>query len=206
MEATLVIATGNRGKLREFQALLGDLPVRLISAYEAGVTDFPPEVGATFVENARAKAAFVAQATGLPALADDSGLVVDALDGAPGVLSARYCGPDATDEDRWRRVLHLLDDVPAERRTASFVAVVAFAYPNGKEYEEEGILEGRIAREARGTNGFGYDPIFLVDGTDRTLAEMNDDEKNVISHRARALAAILPTLHTLVVEDEEKCP
>lgn len=202
MAATMVIATGNVGKLREFQALLDDLPLRVISARDAGMTEFPPEVGTTFAENARAKASFVAQATGLPALADDSGLVIDALDGAPGVLSARFGGPDATDTDRWQRVLHLLDGVPPERRTARFVAAIAFVRPDGTMTDAEGIVEGTITDQARGDGGFGYDPIFLVAETDRTLAEMTDDEKNAISHRARALQAIRPALRAFVAESE----
>jgi XTP/dITP diphosphohydrolase len=180
--------------MREFPALLADLPVHLVSAREAGVSSFPPETGETFAANARAKAIHVTAETGLPALADDSGLVVDALGGAPGVYSARYGGPDATDTDRYALLLDALQGVSPEARTARFVAVLALSLPGGTVIDAEGRLEGAIANAARGTNGFGYDPIFLVGDTDRTLAELTDDEKNGISHRARALAALRPRL------------
>jgi XTP/dITP diphosphohydrolase len=180
--------------VREFAAILADLPARLVSARDAGVLAFPPETGETFAANARAKAAYVTAATDLPALADDSGLVVDALGGAPGVYSARYAGPDATDTDRCIMLLRALRDVPPEARTAHFIAAVALSLPDGTVIEVEGRLDGAIASAARGTNGFGYDPIFLVEGSGRTLAEMADDEKNGVSHRARALAALRPRL------------
>ncbi|MGI8856963.1 MAG: RdgB/HAM1 family non-canonical purine NTP pyrophosphatase [Thermomicrobiales bacterium] len=191
---SLVLATNNAGKMREFAALLADLPVRLISARDAGVLAFPPETGETFAANARAKAVYVTGETGLPAIADDSGLVVDALGGAPGIYSARYGGPDATDADRCTLLLHALRDVPPEARAARFVAAIALSLPDGTVIATEGRLEGAIADAARGVNGFGYDPIFLVADYGRTLAEFADDEKNGISHRARALAALRPQL------------
>ncbi len=169
---SLVLATNNAGKVREFAALLADLPVRLISARDAGVAAFPPETGETFAANARAKAVFVTGETGLPAIADDSGLVVDALGGAPGIYSARYGGPDVTDADRCTLLLHALRDVPPESRAARFVAAIALSLPDGTVIEAEGRLEGAISDAARGAYGFGYDPIFLVAGTERTLAEL----------------------------------
>jgi XTP/dITP diphosphohydrolase len=180
--------------MREFTALLADLPIHLLTAHEAGVRAFPPETGETFAANARAKALHVTAETGLPALADDSGLVVDALGGAPGVYSARYGGPDADDADRNALLLDALRDIPPATRTARFVAVVAFSLPDGTVIDTEGRLEGAIADAPRGTNGFGYDPVFLVGDTGRTLAELTDDEKNGLSHRARALAALRPRL------------
>ena len=197
---SIVLATNNAGKVREFAAILADLPVRLITAREAGIGEFPPETGETFAANAQAKAVFVTSTTGLPAIADDSGLVVDALGGAPGVYSARYGGPDADDADRCTLVLNALGAVPLEARTARFVAAIALSLPDGSRIESEGSLEGAIADAPRGTHGFGYDPIFLVggSGTDRTLAELTDDEKNGISHRARALAALRPQLLALL--------
>jgi XTP/dITP diphosphohydrolase len=192
--ATIVLATNNAGKMREFAALLADLPVHLMTAREAGVLTFPPETGETFAANARTKAVHVTAETGLAALADDSGLVVDALGGAPGIYSARYGGPDASDADRCSLILDALRTVPPEVRTARFVAAIALSLPDGTIIDADGILEGAIADAARGTQGFGYDPIFLVAGTDRTLAEFVDDAKNGISHRARALAALRPRL------------
>lgn len=180
--------------MREFAALLADLPARFIAAREAGVATFPPETGATFAENARAKAAFVTIATGLPAIADDSGLTVDALGGAPGVYSARYGMPDMSDADRWRLLLDNLRAVAPGKRAARFIAAVALSLPDGTVHAAEGRLEGSIAASARGGNGFGYDPVFLVGETGRTLAEMTDDEKNLLSHRARAVAALRPAL------------
>ena len=190
----IVLATNNAGKVREFAALLADLPVHLMTAREAGVSTFPPETGETFADNARAKAAHVTARRVYAALADDSGLVVDALDGAPGVYSARYGGPDATDADRCSLILHALRVVPPAARTARFVAAIALSLPDGTLIETEGSVEGAIADAPRGTHGFGYDPIFLVGDTGRTLAELADDEKNGISHRARALAVLRPRL------------
>jgi XTP/dITP diphosphohydrolase len=192
--ATIVLATNNAGKVREFAALLADLPVRLLTAREAGVLAFPPETGESFAANARAKALHVTAETGLAALADDSGLVVDALGGAPGVYSARYGGPDANDTDRYTLLLGALQGVASETRAARFVAALALSLPDGTVIDAEGRLEGAIADAPRGTNGFGYDPIFLVGDTGRTLAELTDDEKNGLSHRAWALAALRPRL------------
>lgn len=180
--------------MREFAALLADLPVRVIPAREAGVAAFPPEAGETFAANARAKATYVTALTGGAALADDSGLSVDALGGAPGIYSARYGGPDASDADRCNMLLQGLRDVPPEARTARFIAAIALSLPDGSVFESEGRLEGAISSAPRGTNGFGYDPVFVVAGMDRTLAEMGDAEKNRLSHRARALSDLRPRL------------
>lgn len=195
---TVIIASHNTGKIGEFNALLADLAITVVSARERGIDAFPPEVGATFRENAEAKARFVAGATGAPALADDSGLVIDALNGAPGVYSARYGTDGMDDHDRLMLVLQQMENVPHERRTARFVSVVAFAMPNGAVTSGEGRIEGHIAIAARGSQGFGYDPIFLPEGSDRTFAEMDADEKNQISHRSRALRAVKPQVGTLL--------
>lgn len=191
---TLVLATNNDGKIHEFRDLLAGLPGAVIAARDAGVTTFPPEIGTTFAENARAKARYITAMTGHAALADDSGLVVDALDGAPGVRSARFGGEGLTDRDRYLFLLEKLRALPEASRGARFIAALACSLPDGTLLEAEGRLEGSIATEPRGTAGFGYDPIFLVGGTDRTLAEMHEDEKNAISHRARAFAALRPHL------------
>jgi len=190
----LVLATNNDGKVREFRELLTDLPFVVVAARDVGVNAFPPETGATFAENARAKARFVTTFTGQPALADDSGLIVDALDGAPGVLSARFGGEGLDDRGRVLLLLERLQAVPQASRAARFIAALALSLPDGRLIESEGVLEGTIAEEPRGSAGFGYDPVFVVGHAGRTLAEMPDNEKNAISHRARALDALRPRL------------
>lgn len=189
----LVLATGNRGKLREMRALLADAGWELVGARELGVP--PPtvlETGRSYAENAVAKAVAYARVSGLPALADDSGLEVDALGGAPGPLSARFGGPGLDDRGRLERLLAALDGVPPGRRGARFRCVVALAQPGGSAVVREGELRGRVALAPRGESGFGYDPVFeLPDG--RTLAEIGE-EKQELSHRARALAAVAEAL------------
>lgn len=194
----IVVATENRGKMREFAALLSGLPLMLVFPRDVGIMAFPPETGETFLDNARAKATFAAGAAHLPAIADDSGLVVDALGGAPGVYSARYGGPGLSDEDRYRRVLAELRDVPPVERTARFVAAVVCVFSDGTTIEAEGRVEGVIGADPRGANGFGYDPIFVPDGFERTLAELSDDEKHAISHRGRAIRALLPRIRRVL--------
>jgi XTP/dITP diphosphohydrolase len=184
-----VLATRNPGKAREIAAIYGHVNVVWLS-----LADYPgigevAEEGATYAENATAKARTVAGATGLAALADDSGIEVDALGGAPGVHSARFVGAAATDADRNARILALLEDVPEPGRTARYRAIVAVALPAGPVRVFEGVCEGLIARVPRGSGGFGYDPIFVPAGETRTMAEIPADVKNRISHRARALRA-----------------
>jgi XTP/dITP diphosphohydrolase len=191
---TLLVGTQNPGKKREYQDLLTDLPVRWVGPAEVGLADFvADEGGQTFEDNARRKALDYVRVAHLPILADDSGLEVDALDGAPGVYSARYAGPGASDEDRYRRLLAALQSVPDPKRTARFVCVVALALPDGRVFTARGTVEGRIGYGPRGSEGFGYDPVFVLpDG--RHLAELPAVEKHAISHRGRALAAFKPTL------------
>jgi XTP/dITP diphosphohydrolase len=195
---TLVIATGNRGKFNEIAALLGGLNVRIVPLDRVGPVEVPPESGDSFQENARLKAVAVAGATGHLSLADDSGLEVDALGGAPGILSARFGGLGKTDADRNRLLLDKLIGVPPERRTARFRCVVALAEPGGKVYFAEGTCEGRIASSPRGSHGFGYDPIFEVPALGRTLAEVGPDVKNRLSHRAHAVRAAREILERLL--------
>jgi len=185
---TLVIATGNRGKYSEIAALLQGLDALLVPLDRVGLVEVPPESGESFQENARFKAEFVARAVGRLALADDSGLEVDALGGQPGVMSARFGGPGKTDADRNRLLLSKLEGIPPERRTARFRCVVAIADPNGLVSVADGACEGRITLEPRGDYGFGYDPIFEVPSLGRTLAEVGSDVKNRLSHRAKAIA------------------
>ena len=185
----IVLATRNRGKLRELKKMLqtADPTIQVL-----GLDSFPhigpiEEPGATFVENAVHKASTVCQSTGLPSLADDSGLEVDALEGRPGVYSARFSGPGATDAENNRKLLSAMQEVPRESRTGRFRCVLSACLPGGRHLTVEGIWEGWIAGEPRGTNGFGYDPLFVDQATGRTAAEMPEAEKNAGSHRARAL-------------------
>ncbi|MGE3961647.1 MAG: RdgB/HAM1 family non-canonical purine NTP pyrophosphatase [Dehalococcoidia bacterium] len=192
----ILLATGNQGKIREIRAILGDRFEVLIPADLR--LQIPPivETDRSYTENAVNKATAVARASGLPALADDSGIEVDALDGAPGPLSARFGGVSCqSDEDRYRLLLRKLEGVPGARRGARFRAVLALAIPGNRPIVREGVVEGRVALEARGTNGHGYDPVFEpLEAGGRTAAELTADEKNAISHRGRALAALREAL------------
>lgn len=187
-EERFVLASRNQGKLKEMQAILGDLGICVISQAEAGVDVDPEETGETFEENAVIKARAVAAASGLPAIADDSGLMVDALGGEPGVHSARYGGShDRTDGERNAFLLKNMEAV--ELRSAKFVSVIAVAWPDGRILTARGELHGEIARDEKGGNGFGYDPLFLLPDGRRT-AELSSEEKNRISHRGKALRAL----------------
>lgn len=184
----LVLASGNAGKLKELQAMLAALPLQIVPQRELGVDDVP-ETGLTFVENALIKARHACAVTGLPALADDSGLIVDALDGAPGLYSARYAGSPTDDAANNAKLLDALRDVPAERRSARFYAVIVLLrHANDPQpLICEGSWEGRIIDELRGTHGFGYNPVFLDEQLGLTAAEMQPEQKNGRSHRAKAL-------------------
>jgi XTP/dITP diphosphohydrolase len=189
-DTQILIATRNKGKVKEIRDLVEDLPVQFRS-----MADFPdiPDVeedGLTFEENALKKARTLSRETGLITLADDSGLCVDALDGRPGVLSARYGGQDSSDEEKCRRMLQEIDGVPDELRTARFVCVMALVDTKGMERTFEGVCEGKIIHELRGSEGFGYDPIFLYEEAGRTFAEMDRAAKNRVSHRGKALKQV----------------
>ncbi len=194
----VVLATRNRGKLRELEALLAGLPVRVQTLDDYPDVPILPEIGDTFEDNAKSKARNVAWLAGQIALADDSGLEVDMLGGAPGVNSATFLGPTATDEDRNTWVLGKLRGVEEGLRTARYRAVVAVATSGGTVRTFEGTCEGRIADGPRGHEGFGYDPIFFVPAYGRTMGELPPEIKNQISHRARALAAARDYLVTLI--------
>ena len=190
----LVVATGNPGKLVELRELLGDLDLELRSLADLGLPS-PEETGATFAENAELKARAAAASAKAWALGDDSGLCVDALGGRPGLHSARYA---ATDEERRARLLRELAGVPPERRGAHFFCAAALCGPDGEIFRAEGRVDGSIATAPRGTNGFGYDPLFLPAETPgRTLAELPSAEKNRLSHRGRALDGLRPTLEAV---------
>jgi XTP/dITP diphosphohydrolase len=200
----LLVATNNRGKVREYEEILEEgLPgIEITFPAHEGLDLDVEESGETFEENARLKAVEFARVSGLLTLADDSGLEVDALGGAPGVYSARYAGPGTTDADRYRRLLTELAGVPPKARSARFRCVVALAGPEGVIGTAQGAVEGEIGFEPRGSMGFGYDPVFLVEGYDRlTMAELPPDEKNRISHRARALEAAMPLLKQAIERD-----
>lgn len=183
------IATKNPGKIKEMKSILATLDLEGVSEAELR-TPLPEveETGRTFAENARLKAEAARRATGLPAIADDSGLSVDALHGAPGVYSARYAGEGATDAQRIAKLLAALEGVPETERSARFHCAICCAYPDGQVLTAEGICEGRIASSPSGTGGFGYDPVFLWEG--QSFASLPPATKNTVSHRARALQAL----------------
>lgn len=185
----LVLATNNKHKIVEIKSLLSDLSLEFLTLADVTVPGPLREDGTTFRENALQKARAVYEATGLPSLADDSGLEVFYLNGRPGVYSSRYTGPGATYESNNERLLAEMRGVPPRRRRAQFRAVVVFV-DKGVEEVAEGICRGKIAERPRGTNGFGYDPLFLPEGFTRTYAELTLEEKNGISHRARAIAGM----------------
>ncbi|MFH0847870.1 MAG: XTP/dITP diphosphatase [Chloroflexota bacterium] len=182
----LLLATNNRGKVREYRSLLDDLPLQLVTPAEAGITTVVDEVGESLEENARLKAVALAAESGLLALADDSGLEVDALGGEPGPLSARYAGKGASDRDRVSYLLSRLEGVPWEKRTARFRCVIALAIPGGEVGVCSGECHGLITFEPRGEEGFGYDPIFYFPELGKTMAELPLETKNQVSHRGHA--------------------
>jgi len=186
----IVLATRNEGKVREFLTLLGGHAARVESLRGRPQVVLPPETGSTYRENAIAKARAVYDALGAPALGDDSGLEVDALGEAPGILSARYAGPLANDRANNERLLRELRDVPPARRTARFWCALALVRDRDDVVLSEGVCEGRILDAPRGEGGFGYDPLFVPDGETLTFAELPWERKNAISHRARAVAAL----------------
>lgn len=194
----LVLASGNAGKLEELRAMLADLPLRIVAQGELGVDDVP-ETGLTFVENALIKARHASAVTGLPALADDSGLIVDALGGAPGLYSARYAGSPTDAQANNAKLLDAMRAVPAQRRSARFYAVIVLLrHPEDPQpLIAEGSWEGVITAEPRGTGGFGYNPVFLDPLHGLTAAEMDAALKNRLSHRAVALATLQHKLHAL---------
>lgn len=191
---TVIIASGNQGKLKEFKELMKDLAVEVKS-----LKDFPEigdieENGTSFAENAYIKAKAVFDAAGCLSIADDSGLEVDALDGAPGIYSARYAGEDKNDAANNEKLLQEMDAVPKEQRGAQFHCAIVAIDKNGNRYDAEGIVRGEILRAPQGENGFGYDPLFYIEEFGRTTAELSMDEKNKISHRGKAVRRIVDVL------------
>ncbi len=184
----IIAATKNKGKIKEIQAIFAPLGFTVVSQAEAGVDIDVEETGSTFLENSFLKARAVHKASGEAVIADDSGLSVDALGGAPGVYSARYAGENATDLQLMTKLLGELKGV--ENRSAAFTSAVVMILADGREFSAEGKVYGRICEEMHGERGFGYDPIFLSDELGKTFGEANEEEKNVVSHRARALATL----------------
>ncbi len=203
----LLLATSSLDKLRELRAILDGVPVELVSLREADAGEPPnvEETGATFLDNARLKARAYAAWSGMAALADDSGLEVDALGGRPGVRSARYAGEGASDRKNLDKLLRELEGVPPERRSARFRSAAVLAdppgvVPSGREWHTEAAWEGRIIEAPRGTGGFGYDPVFLPDGWDRTSAEVDAATKDAASHRGQAFRALRPAIEAWAAE------
>jgi len=200
----LVIATRNKGKTKEIKALLKDFPVNIKNLDDFGPIPHSEEDGDSFDENAYKKASFAARILGLPALADDSGLIVEALDGAPGIHSARYAGENATDEQRY---LKLLDDMKGKsNRRAAFECVISIAMPTGPALTYEARCEGLITTEPAGSNGFGYDPVFFYPPYNKTFAQITEKEKNRISHRGKALAELKSEFDKVLIWIKQHMP
>lgn len=198
MSFRLLLGTHNRGKRREWQTLLEGLDVEILLPDEMGLTLDVKETGQTYTENALLKARTYVGIADLPTLADDSGLEVDALDGAPGIRSARYTL--GSDRVRYRALLKALEDVPPPERMARFRCIAALVLPDGRQFMTEGVCEGIVTMAPSGDGGFGYDPIFYVPSHGRTMAELSAETKNYISHRARAARALRPILTRIIAE------
>ena len=195
---TVVAATQNRHKIEEIEAITKEFDINIVSRQEAGVPDVEiVEDGTTFEENSYKKAFEIMKLTGMPSVADDSGLAVDALDGAPGVYSARFAGTDGDDEANKKKLLEVMKDIPMEKRTARFVSVITLVFPDGKTIVCRGECEGHIMFEESGSNGFGYDPLFRPEGYEVSFGQLPAEEKNRISHRAKALILLREKLKEL---------
>lgn len=183
----LVVATKNKGKITEIKKVLQDMPFEVLSMGDIGITVDVVEDGKTFEENSLKKAVEICEICRTIVIADDSGIEVDYLDGAPGIYSARFGGPEASDADRNEKLLNMLSNVPFEKRTARYVCAIAVAFPDGKSFVVKDTCEGYVDFKCKGDNGFGYDPLFYISDYDMTMAEISMEIKNRISHRAKAL-------------------
>lgn len=187
----VILASRNEGKLREMRIILSKYGMDVVSRDDAGIPAFEvEETGTTFEENSYLKAKAIMEASGCPTIADDSGLVVDALEGEPGVYSARYAGEGCTDDDNNELLLRRMESVPDGERSARFVSVITMLFPDGRKLVAKGTVEGRIDRCLDGEGGFGYDPLFIPDGYDRSFGVLSSEIKNSISHRAKALSEL----------------
>jgi XTP/dITP diphosphohydrolase len=202
IDRPLVLGTRNRGKIAEFKSLFSGFPIDVKSLNDFGPTPEPLENGKTFEDNAYTKAHFTARVLGFPAIADDSGLVVEALGGRPGVFSARYAGEGAGDEANIRKLLKAMEGV--RDRRAAFECVIAIAVPRGPALVYTGRCEGEIAKEPRGLNGFGYDPVFFYRPLGKTFAELSQEEKNQVSHRGKAMANLLEEFNKVLLWLEQR--
>lgn len=187
MQRKIVFATGNVGKVKEIQEIMADMGLQVLTMKEAGIELDIEENGSTYEENALIKARAVAEHTDAIVMADDSGLEVDYINGEPGIYSARYMGEETSYTIKNNNLIERLQGVPDEKRTARFICAIAVVMPSGEEFTKRGVVEGRIGYEERGTNGFGYDPIFYIPEFCKTTAELNAEEKNKVSHRGKAL-------------------
>lgn len=194
---TIIFATKNKGKIKEINEILADMDVNVISMEEAGITIDVVEDGKTFEENAMKKAVQVMEIGGKITLSDDSGLEIDYMDKAPGIYSARFMGEDTPYPERFKAIFEKLNGVPEEKRTARFVSCIAAAFPDGRRLVSYDTVEGIIGYEAKGENGFGYDPLFQPEGEQRSSAQMSPEEKNAVSHRGRALAQLTSVIAKL---------
>ena len=194
MNQKLLLGTSNQGKIKEFKNILQNIPYVLTTLEEESCNIEVIENGKTFLENATLKATQYANATNLPCLSDDSGIEIDALNGRPGIYSARYGGLELTDNQRVLLILDEMKNIPFKNRQARFKAAIVIAWPDGKVLSKEATMEGMINFSPIGKNGFGYDPIFLLPEFDKTSAEIDPDKKNKISHRAKAIRKIIPLL------------
>ena len=201
----IVAATGNKHKIEEIESITRKFGMNVITKAEAGVGDLEvEETGTTFEENSLIKAEAIMKATGMPAIADDSGLEADALNGAPGVYSARFSGEGATDESNNAKLMKLMENIPDDERSARFVSVVTLCFPDGTVVAARGECPGTLRRSPRGDGGFGYDPLFVPVGYDKTYAEISAEEKNIISHRAKALGILRMKLKETGFEENEE--
>ncbi len=189
-----IAATKNKGKIKEISEILKDFPYEVLSMESVGLNIDIEETGSTFEENALIKASEISRITGETVMADDSGLEVDFLNGAPGIYSSRFAGENATDEEKNKKLLDMLKDVPFEKRAARFVCVIAVVFPDGSNFTVKGTCEGYISNEPNGTNGFGYDPLFYVPEYQMTTAQMVSEMKHEISHRGKALRLMVNEL------------
>jgi XTP/dITP diphosphohydrolase len=193
----LLVATTNTGKLREIRSVLGEVPIELVTLRDLPTIEEPEETGLTFEDNARLKALYYSERSGMTTVAEDSGLVIDGLDGEPGVRSARFLRPDASYAERFADIFHRLSGPPEKNRAARFVCALAVADRGHVIYEARGTVEGEIAREPRGTAGFGYDPIFYYPPYGATLAEVGEDAKLAVAHRGQAFRALTSWIASL---------
>ena len=199
MKKTIILASNNNNKVVELKAKLAPYGIEVLSQKEAGFDVEVDETGTTFEENAELKAEAIYKLSNVPTIADDSGLMVDAIGGQPGVYSHRFAGPNATDDDRINKLLDLLKDVPEGKRTARFRTAICYIDENGKKHNFEGTCEGTIGKEKKGENGFGFDPVFIYEG--RTFAERTREEKNQVSHRGRAISKFVRYIEEMNKEE-----